>query len=183
MTASDPRHTYGPDNARLLIRTRREGVAAPVGHDLTIEVTRWSADADVPAGNPADARVTARIDLESLAVREGSGARPLTDADRREIEGNARKALTERGEPVATFASTRVMPAEPGGTIEGTVTLHGSTEPLRLQVTERGGGRYLATATVRQSAFGVKPYKAFLGALRLRDEVTVEIEFDAPTAG
>ena len=34
---------YGPDNASLHVHTYREGVAAKVGHDLIIEVTRWEA--------------------------------------------------------------------------------------------------------------------------------------------
>ena len=33
----------GPDNASMHVHTYREGVAAKVGHDLIIEVTRWDA--------------------------------------------------------------------------------------------------------------------------------------------
>jgi hypothetical protein len=43
---------------------------------------------------------------------------------------------------------------------------------------EAGGHRYRATATVVQSDFGIKPYAAFLGALRVRDAVDVEVELD-----
>ncbi|MEU8262674.1 YceI family protein [Micromonospora sp. NPDC048999] len=38
--------------------------------------------------------------------------------------------------------------------------------------------RYRATAVVAQSAYGIKPYSAFLGALKVRDDVEVEIEVD-----
>jgi polyisoprenoid-binding protein YceI len=179
MTTPDQRVTLGPDNARMLIRTNREGFAARAGHDLTIEVTRWSAELDMPAGQPADAKVTAEVHLDSLAVREGTGGiKPLTDADRQEIAGTARGLLSERGEPVASFASTRVTPAGRGGSIEGEVTMYGMTTPMRLQIHERGKGRYTANTSVRQSAFGLKPYTAFLGALKLRDEVAVEITFE-----
>jgi hypothetical protein len=48
--------------------------------------------------------------------------------------------------------------------------------PLRLDITALGGGRYQATARVQQSAYGIKPYSAFFGALKLRDAVEVEAE-------
>jgi polyisoprenoid-binding protein YceI len=173
------RVTLGPDNAQLTIRTGREGFAAKVGHDLTIEVTRWSAEVDIPGGDPAAASVIARIELDSLVVREGTGgAKPLTDSDRREIESTARRLLTERGPAVATFESTRVAPDGGGGAIEGRVNLHDIADAVRLQVTERGADRYLASTTVRQSRFGIKPYSAFMGALKLRDEVTVQVSVD-----
>lgn len=181
MVSGMRRLEFGPGAARLLIRTGRDGLAARAGHDLTLEITRWSAVAEMPGGDPADASLTARIELDSLEVRDGTGgALPLTDYDRREIEATARKLLSERGEPVATYESSRMLPAGGGGAIQGTASLYGVTVPVRLQVTERGGARRAATAAVRQSAFGIRPYSAFLGALRVRDEVTVEIEFEVP---
>jgi hypothetical protein len=36
---------------------------------------------------------------------------------------------------------------------------------------------------VPQSAFGIKPYSGFFGALKLRDEVTVEFEVDLAKTG
>ncbi len=109
-------YELGPDNGRVLVRTGREGLAARVGHDLTLEVTSWSARVVVPSaadGGLTAAAVTASLDLGSLVVRDGSGgAKPLTDRDRREIEKQARKIL---GSATATFASTRVVPAASSG--------------------------------------------------------------------
>jgi polyisoprenoid-binding protein YceI len=184
MTVPEGRLTLGPSNAQLMIHTGREGFAAKVGHDLTIEVARWSAEVDVRGGDLAAATVTAWVDLESLAILDGTGgAKPLTDSDRREIEATARNLLTERGPAVATFSSTWATPAGRGGTMDGQVSLHGVTDAVHLQVTERGAGRYVASTTVRQSTFGIKPYSAFMGALKVRDEVTVEISFDLAEAG
>ena len=42
-------HRLGPDNASLQVKTYREGMAAKVGHDLVIEVTRWDATVDLAA--------------------------------------------------------------------------------------------------------------------------------------
>jgi hypothetical protein len=160
--------TIGPRSGDLIIRTYREGFAAKAGHDLTIAVRTWSADIDPPEGG-----VTATVDLSSLEIRDGTGgALPLTDRDRREIVTTARRILTN--DATATFRAAKVAV----GTVEGTATLHRIERPVRIEVTEVGPDRYKATATVRQSEFGVKPYTAFLGALKLRDAVEIEINID-----
>ncbi len=174
----------GPGTGRVVIKTGRAGLAAKAGHDLTIEVTRWSARVEVPAdedGGVTAATVTAELDLGSLEVREGTGgAKPLTDGDRAQIKKQMENIL---GGATATFASSRIIPSgASGGAIEGSVTLNGKTQPARLQVTAPGSGRYRGTATLVQSAFGIKPYTGFFGALKLRDEVTVEFEVDLSKA-
>ena len=45
-------------------------------------------------------------------------------------------------------------------------------------MTEAGPGRYRATTTVRQTDFGIKPYSAFLGSLKVADAVQVEVNLD-----
>jgi hypothetical protein len=175
----------GPDAGRVVIKTGRAGLAAKAGHDLTIEVTRWSARVEVPAegdGGQSAATVSAELDLGSLEVREGTGgAMPLTDRDRREIKKQIGGIL---GGGTASFASTRVIPsgssgsASSGGAIEGTATLNSKTQPARLQVTDSGSGRYRGSVTLAQTGFGIKPYTGFFGALKLKDEVVVEFEVD-----
>jgi len=170
----------GPGAGRVVLKTGRAGLAAKVGHDLTIEVTRWSARVEVPAqddGGVARATVSAELDLRSLEVREGKGgAKPLTDGDRREIKKTMAGIL---GDATATFTSSRIIPAgSSSGAIEGTVTLNGTTQPARLQVAAPEPGRYRGSATVAQTGFGIEPYTGFLGALKLRDEVGVEFEVD-----
>ena len=184
MTAYTGNFRLGPDTGRVVIKTGRAGLAAKAGHDLTIEVTRWSARVEVPAdedGGLTAATVTADLDLGSLEVREGTGgAKPLTDGDRAQIKKQMENIL---GGATASFASSRIIASgASGGAIEGTLTLNGKTQPTRLQVTTPGSGRYRGTATVVQSAFGIKPYTGFFGALKLRDEVGLEFEVDLSTA-
>ncbi|MCL2584722.1 MAG: YceI family protein [Streptosporangiales bacterium] len=170
-------HAIGPESGRILLRTGRAGLAARAGHDLTIEVTRWSAQATVPGDGALEgATVTAELDLTSLAVTEGTGgAKPLTDKDRKDIEGNARKALGAGA--VARFESSKIIPSPAGGgTIEGTLTLNGQSRPARLAVAEAGPGRFRATATVKQTDFGITPFSGFFGALKLQDEIGVEVD-------
>jgi len=198
VAATSGNFRLGPDTGRVIIKTGRAGLAAKAGHDLTIEVTRWSARVEVPAesdGGQSAATVSAELDLGSLEVREGTGgAVPLTDRDRREIKKQMGKIL---GSGTATFASSRIIPSgsllAPGGTtppnppaaggaIEGTVTLNGKSQPARLQLTDSGSGRYRGSVTLAQTGFGIKPYTGFFGALKLKDEVVVEFEVDLSQA-
>jgi polyisoprenoid-binding protein YceI len=176
------RHELGTDRGRIVLHTFRDGLASQAGHDLTIEATRWSGELTVGA-DLAPTGLEVRLDMGSLIVRDGSGGlKPLTDRDKREIGVSARKVLAADRHPEATFEGTKFEPAASGGVISGTLTLAGRSQPLRMQVSETGPGKYRATTSVVQTDFGIKPYSGFLGALKVRDAVEVEIEIDLTEA-
>jgi polyisoprenoid-binding protein YceI len=169
-------------SGRMTLRTSRDGLAAQAGHDLTIDVGSWSGEL-VIAADLAPASLNARADLGSLIVRAGTGGiKPLTDRDKREIIATARKVLSVGQYPAVTFTASSFSPTDDGGTIDGTLVLAGHSGPLRLQVRETGPDRYVATTTVRQTSYGIRPYSGFLGALKVSDEVAVEVEVDLTRA-
>jgi YceI-like domain len=157
----------GPENAKLVVKTYREGVAAKAGHDLVIDVTRWSAAVD-------GEQVTVEVDPRSLEVREGvRGVKPLTDRDRGEI----RKTIDAKvlgGQPIA-FRGTVSGDME----LDGELTMGGATRPLRARL-ESDGGRVRGTIVVTQSEWGIKPYRGLMGALKVRDDVEVVVDAPAP---
>ena len=157
------------------MRTYREGVAARAGHDLIIEVTRWDATLEV-ADEPAGWTIELNADPRSLEVREGlHGVKPLTDKDRREI----RRTIDEKilGSHPVRFRASGVRPPGDGGrlTVEGELTMAGSTRPLTAQLAVDDGGRVSGTIPLTQSAWGIKPYRGLMGALKVRDEIEVVI--------
>ncbi len=167
-----------------MLKTGRAGLAARAGHDLTIEVTRWSAQVEVPddaAGGVTAATVKAEFDLGSLEVRDGTGgAKPLSDRDRGEIKKQMSSIL---GTGTASFTSSKIVPfGSSGGAVEGTFTLNGQSEPVRLQISEPGSGRFRGSAPVVPTGHGLKPNVGFFGALKLKDEVGVEFEASIPAA-
>jgi polyisoprenoid-binding protein YceI len=175
MTIGPGRYRLGPEHGRLLLRTYRDGFGARAGHDLVIEVTRWSAELTV-TGESTPAGLDVRADLHSLAVREGSGGvKPLTDRDRREIAVTARKVLDAGRHPEAAYTAASIEPDGQGWMIDGGFTLAGRTRPLRLRAAPAGPGRYRVSGSVVQSEYGIKPYTAFMGALRVRDAVDFEV--------
>jgi len=164
----------GPDNASLHVLTYREGVAAKVGHDLVIEVTRWEATVDADS-------VELTADPRSLAVREGHrGVKPLTDKDRDEIRRNIDEKVLH-GAPVS-FRSTAVRRAEGRLEVDGDLTIGGSTRPLSARLDVDAQGTAKGTIPLTQSAWGIKPYRGLMGALKVRDELEIAIEAPLPGA-
>lgn len=169
-------YRLGPESGRLLVKTTRTGLGAKAGHDLTIVVTRWRGRATVDTSDPASSSVVVEVEVDSLEVREGTGGvKPLTDADRAEIKRTLAKILHTAQHPTITFRSSQVEGSAGSFTVDGELTVMGVTRPVMVQgrVTD---GRVVGGATVVQSQWGIRPYSAFFGALKLSDEV--KIDFD-----
>lgn len=170
-------YQLGPTVGKLVLRTSRTGLGRRAGHDLTIEATVWSGAVD--AENPS---VTVEVRVAGLVVREGTGGLlPLTDADRAEIQKTLRKILQAQDYPTITFASTAVSGSPELVTVEGELTVMGTTRAVTVQA-RRVGSTVSGSASVVQSRWGIKPFSAFLGALRLADEVVVAFDLDLDTA-
>ena len=169
-------YRLGPESGRLLVNTTRTGLGAKAGHDLTIEVTRWHGRATVDAATPANSSVTVEVDADSFEVREGTGGvKPLTDADRAEIKKTLGKILNTAQHPTITFRSRRVDGSAGSFTCDGELTIMGVTRPVLVEG-RVADGRVVGGASVVQSRWGIRPYSAFFGALKLSDEV--KIDFD-----
>jgi polyisoprenoid-binding protein YceI len=168
-------HSLGPENASLQVRTYREGVAAKAGHDLIIDVTRWDATVEV-ADEPAGWTIGLNADPRSLEIREGlRGVKPLTDKDRVEIRRNIDEKIL--GTHPIEFRSRGVRLGDDGGrlTVEGELSMAGSTRPVTAQLSVDDDGGISGTIPVTQSDWGIKPYRGLMGALKVRDEIEVVI--------
>lgn len=171
-------HTLGPGSGSLQVKTYREGVAAKVGHDLVIEVTRWEATV-VFADDPAGSSIQLSADPRSLEVREGlRGVKPLSDKDRGEIVKTIDKQVL-RGQPI-TLSSSAVDVADGRLSVEGELTIAGSTRPITARLDIGPDGRVSGTIPLTQSEWGIKPYRGLMGALRVRDELEVVIDAQLP---
>jgi polyisoprenoid-binding protein YceI len=174
-------HQLGPASGDLLVRTARSGLGRRAGHDLTLVVTRWSAQVTADPAEPANSGVSVEIEAGSFEVREGTGGvLALTGSDRDEIVKIIRgRVLQTSAHPLITFRSTRVEGTLEAFTVEGDLTIMGRTRP----VTVRGkvsGDRLTGGATVVQSQWGIKPYSALFGQLRVADPVEVEFDLALP---
>jgi polyisoprenoid-binding protein YceI len=169
-------YRFGPELGRLLVHTTRTGLGAKAGHDLAIEVTRWHGRATVDPATPANSSVTVEVDADSFEVRKGTGGvKPLSDADRAEIHKTLKAILHTAQHPTITFRSRRVDGSAASFACDGELTVMGATHPVALQG-RVSDSRVIGGTTVVQSRWGIRPYSAFFGALKLSDEV--KIDFD-----
>ena len=63
-----------------------------------------------------------------------------------------------------------------GMSVQGDLTLAGTTQPLTFDLAVGDDGTLKATALVTQSRWGMKPYSAMWGALKVLDDVEVVFE-------
>jgi polyisoprenoid-binding protein YceI len=163
-------YRLGPADGTLAVRTTRTGAVAKAGHDLRLEVTAWEATLEVGA----ETRIELTADATSLRVREGTGGmQALDEGDMANIETTIDDEVLKR-EPIA-FRSTDVTPAGAGFSVRGDLTLLGVTRPVAFDMVV-ADGTLSAVAVVKQTDFGIKPYSALFGALKVADEVQVELE-------
>ena len=167
-------HRLGPGNATLSVHTRRGGAAAKAGHDLELHVTAW--EATVEAGeDPEATSIELTADATSLRVQKGTGGmQALGDDDKDNIHQTIDDEVLKRQDIV--FRSTRVESTAGGLSVEGDLTLAGTTQPIAFDLAVGDDGTLSATAVVTQTRWGMKPYSALWGALKVLDEVEVALE-------
>jgi len=174
-------HALDQSAGTLQVKTYREGVAARVGHDLVIDVTKWDATVEVGADG-AIAAIALHADPRSLRVREGlHGVKPLSDRDR----GDIAKTIDEKilGGSAIELHSTGCEPGSPAATrVQGELTIAGATRPIAFELAASEDGRVRATVPVVQSNWGIKPYRGLMGALKVRDDIEVVVDARLPLA-
>jgi hypothetical protein len=171
--------THDATTATCHVFTFKEGVLSAVAHDLRIRVERLTIEIDEAAGT-VHARFFAdslRVDCAMKGEREDFAA--LSDRNKREIEGNiAGEVLHARRYPEIVFRSGQIVGDGDERRIEGTLLLHGRERPLRATA-RRQAGRWTAEVELRQPDFGIRPYSAMLGTLRIHPIVRVRVSVPA----
>lgn len=156
----------------IRVFTFKEGVLSAVAHDLRIRLERFSILLDGES-------VRADFDLTSLHV-DGPMENGVFRADQYDAEKRADVDKAMHGEvlkthrnPTASFEGT----AKPNGNlhVSGNLTLNGKTTPITFDV-KNDGTAYRAAIDLTPTQWGIAPYKALLGAIRLKDRVRIELE-------
>ena len=168
-------HTFGPENGALWVKTGRAGAAAQAGHDLLIQVTSWRATLEV-GEDTAPTSIVLEADASSLRVQDGfGGMQPLGDDDKESIEQTIDDEVLKRMD--IEFRSTEVQPGDGGKmAVQGELTLGDAVHPLELEIEVGDDGRLGGSAVIKQTEWGITPYSALFGALKVADEVAVAVD-------
>jgi YceI-like domain len=180
MSIEPGKYELGPENGTLRIRTGRRGGAAKAGHDLLIEVESWKATIDA-SSQPSETRMSLSADAKSTRVVEGTGGMmTLGDSDKDGIRQTIDEEVL-KGAPIE-FRSTAVQTRDDGGLqVDGELELLGKTAPVSFTLETGEDGRLTGAAKLSQSDWGIKPYSALFGALKVADELDVEFAAELPS--
>jgi hypothetical protein len=159
----------------LLVFTWREGLLSRVGHDLRLSAQRIEI---VPESGGWVVRVPVAGLRVDGAMRDGAldpGA--LSAKDRGDIEEPMRGAVLHADQHPAVVYRGRLV----DGRAVGMLTLCGRTLPLELP-TRVGDGRVRGEVELVPSRWGIQPYRALLGTLKVQDRVRVVFDVALPAA-
>ena len=173
-------HIFGPENARLSVRTGKTGAAARAGHNLLIEVGSWSGTVDV--GEQTTISLTA--DSRSLRVLDGTGGMQALGDDERASINETIDAEVLQGTTIA-FLSNEVSETADGEglAVTGELELNNVTGPVAFELRPGGDGRLAAKVSFKQSDWDMKPYSALFGTLKVVDEVEVSMHGKEEASG
>jgi len=161
--------------ADCTIFTYKDGLLSVVAHDLQIRVTAFAITLDEPTWH-----LDARFDATSLRVtgvmRNGVLAPDvLSAADKRTIEQQiVRDVLHADRFPEIRFTSDTATARDDQLVVDGILALHGREGRLTVCAI-RTGARWSADARLHQPDFGITPYRAMLGTLRVQADVIVRV--------
>jgi polyisoprenoid-binding protein YceI len=159
------------------VKTGRSGAAAAAGHDLDIEVQSWEATLDI--GETSSLQLTA--DATSLHVVEGKGGmKALSEDDKADIRKSIDKDVLKKN--AITFTSSSVAETDGGLAVKGDLEIAGKSAPAEFDLAVGDDGTISGSATLSQKNWGIKPYSALFGALKVNDDVEVVIDCKVPTA-
>ena len=158
-------------------------MGAKLAHDLILTPTQWSGTMNVDADNPGASSASLTIDARSIEIVEAvGGMKSLSDKDRRDIAKNINDKVLETGKhSQLTFESTSVSGSEPNFTAAGNMTIRGTTRPVNVALNVNGS-QVTAKTSISQKDFGIKPFSAMMGAIKLRDDVEFELTVTLPSA-
>jgi len=167
------------NSAECHVFTFKEGLLSSVAHDLKLRVGRWSVR--VAAREGGGFALDASFDASSLSVeavmRDGrpqSGVLGPRDTDK--IAKSIREeVLSSARYPTITWRGTATQGGPDSARLDGELTLCGRTKVVSSNARRDGGdaGAWVVEIPVHQPDFGIKPYSAMLGALKIKADIRV----------
>lgn len=156
--------------------TFKDGLLARLAHDLRLSARRFEV-------HRAGAALSGRFWPDALVVDgviRGGQLDPdgLDAGDRAKIHRN----ITDEILHTARFPTIEFTGALQGAAIAGSLTMAGKTCPVSAPL-RREAGRLRAEFTLVPSRWGIPPYKALAGAIKLQDRVVVTLDLPADPAG
>lgn len=151
------------------------------GHNLKIRVGTFTVEADLEAEHietHVDASSLKPVDSIDWKSRQETG--DLSDGNRRDIKQNIdQDVLHAEKYPKITFESSSIEGTGGEWKLTGDLTLCGEQKTITFDV-EKSDHRVRGEVVIDQTEFGIEPYSALLGSLKVAPEVIVEVDAPLP---
>lgn len=152
---------------------------AALGHNLALRVGRFELELDEESREVRGNFGTGSLTVAGSMGAAGLDTRAPKASDRSQIASNIRRhVLKPMRIPRATFVGRCARLDANRVRIAGRFTLNGVERPLDV-IALRHGDRFVLEVVVRQSAFGITPFTAFGGGMRVQDPVRVSLALPA----
>ncbi len=169
---SGTRQEIDVQKSAMTVRVFKAGLFSAFGHDHEIS-------APIRQGGFSESSSSADLIVDAGEMRVLD--KDVSAKDRAEIQETmlGPKVLDSVRFPEIRFRSTAVEHTGTGRlAVHGDLTLHGQTRPVKLDV-QAGNGHYKGATQLKQSDFGIQPVTAGGGAIKVKDELTVEFDIVA----
>ena len=178
-------YTIVPSESSFGVFAGKTGIFSAFAHNHEIGVKSFSGRVVVPAAGAGGGSLEMEVDAPSLVVLD----KKPSEEDKKKIFSSMHNEVLESAKyQKITFKSVSVSDVKQTGNeaynfvVNGDLTLHGVTKriavPVAANVTQqllRATGKY----TLKQSDFGIKPYSAAGGTIKVKDEIVVNFNIVA----
>jgi polyisoprenoid-binding protein YceI len=158
------------ERSTISIHVSKAGLFSAAGHDHWVSAPIVSG----AIGEASPAHIEFTIETAKMKVKADPKVDAKTQAEiQRDME---EKTLETKKFPEITFRSSRVEKVADGQwRVEGDLSLHGVTKPVRLNVA-RAGGAYTARTVLKQTDFGIKPISVGGGMVKVKNELEIDFQ-------
>ncbi|MBC8548101.1 MAG: YceI family protein [Candidatus Brocadiales bacterium] len=165
------------NSGELNVYTFKEGLLSKLAHDLLIDITEFKVNLEVPEAGFASGSLVLEIQANSLkvicALKDGEKTDALKEKDIADIERDmGSKVLHPDKYPTVNFRSKAIQEKEGGYKINGELSLHGVTKSIDFDI-DTSGGNLKGIITLLQKDYGIKPFKAMMGTLKIKNEINI----------
>lgn len=176
-----------PQDSLILVHTYRTGTMKRLGHDHAIASENARGFVEI-GDDPAVSRADVVFALRGLLVDEAQYRDHLaldTTPSASDIAGtytNMLKVLEPARYPWAAMQARIVSLEEQAAMLNVSITLHGNMREYRVPVELSVSDERVAVrgkTSLSQTDFGLEPFAAMGGLLRVADKVTIEFHFVA----
>src|SRR5262245_10158199 len=178
-TAQSKTYTIVPSESSFWVFVGKAGLFSGLAHDHEIGVKQFSGKVILPQSGAAGGSLSLDIDARSLIVLD----KKPSEEDKKKISSSMHTEVLESAKyEKISFKSVSVSDLKQTGenaysfTLNGDLSLHGVTKriavPVNLTVAPqqlRAAGKY----TLRQTDYGIKPYSAAGGTVKVKNDIVV----------